>query len=197
MKLCVEWIDWMAKNGFNYIMYNPWIVEGAWFDRYIRPEMLKRGLKFDMNHHNLGKWLPAKQYYAEHPEWFPMLDGKRITNGQQFSICSSNPDAVQAVINNVKTYIREHPEVSIIGVIPEDGTRNGLCHCDECTRLDVANGIDPQEQYRNVSFSREGKGNLAKTRRYTLLVNQVARAVRQGVSKRAYRLRCIYRPDPP
>ncbi|MBI3945614.1 MAG: DUF4838 domain-containing protein, partial [Armatimonadetes bacterium] len=175
-QLCVQWVDWLAKNGFNYLMHNPGFVGGPWFERHIRPEMLKRGLKFDMNHHNLGQWVPAKRHFAEHPEWFPLVDGERVARGGQLAICTSNPGAVQAVIDGVTGYLREHPEVSIIGVIPEDGI--GVCQCEACTRLDVANGIDPQEHLRTISFNADGKGNRAKTRRYTLLVNQVARAVR-------------------
>ncbi|MBI3945178.1 MAG: DUF4838 domain-containing protein, partial [Armatimonadetes bacterium] len=175
-QLCTRWIDWMAKNGFNYVVHNPHRFPGDWFDRFIRPEMVKRGLKFDMNHHNLYLWLPRKNF-AEHPEWFPLVDGKRAASGNQLGICSSNPQAVQTVIDNVLDYLRRHPEVSIIGVIPGDSY--GMCHCDECTKLDVANGIDPKEQFRDTTAFKTAGANLAKTRRYTLLINQVARAVRE------------------
>jgi hypothetical protein len=168
----------MAKNGFNYIMSNPYRFTGDWFDSYVRPEMLKRGLKFDMNHDNFRFWLPADAYYDVHPEWFPMVDGKRVRGGNQLSICSSNPGAVQAMIDSIRKFLSSYPEVSIIGVIPEDGY--GMCHCKECTRMDVENGIDPNEQYRDVNKDpSKGPSNLAKTRRYTLLVNQVARAIRE------------------
>jgi hypothetical protein len=63
-------------------------------------------------------------------------------------------------------------------VIPEDAL--GMCHCDDCTNLDVANGIDPREQFERKAWATPtGKGNRATTRRYTLLVNQVARAIRE------------------
>jgi len=178
--LTVQWIDWMAKNGFNYVTYRASSEEWLkWFEESVRPEMLRRGLKFDMGHHNLHFWLPARRHFAEHPDWFPMVDGKRVAATNQLGICSSNPRAVQTVIDNVRAYLRGHPEVSIVGVIPGDGY--GLCHCEGCTKLDVENGIDPKEQFRQIpgDWRTGGKGsNLAKTRRYTLLVNQVARAVR-------------------
>ncbi|MBI3948361.1 MAG: DUF4838 domain-containing protein, partial [Armatimonadetes bacterium] len=175
-RLCVEWLDWLVKNGLNYLMYTRDIDE-EWFARAMLPEVRKRGVKLDFDNHNLRRWLPPERYFADHPEWFPMVDGKRVARCEQLSMCTSNQGAVQAVIENVKAFLRAHPEMSVVGVMPEDG--HGMCHCDACTRLDVANGIDPQEQYRKVAFAQEGKGNRALRRRYTLLVNQVARAVRE------------------
>ncbi len=173
-QLCVEWVDWLCKNGFNYLLYSDFFsCGGEWFATHLRPEMEKRGMKFDMNHHNLGQWLPTR-HFAEHPEWFPMVKGKREKRSGQLCICSSNPDAVRTVIENVKEFMRKHPEVSIVGVIPEDGF--GLCHCEACTALDVANGIDPEEHFKEAPWI---PGNRAKIRRYTLLINQVARAVRE------------------
>jgi len=183
-ELSVQWVDWLTKNGFNYVMCGAYSLvtgstSGEWFLTHIRPEMLKRGLKFDANHHSLSGWLPAGRHFAQHPEWFPMVDGQRVKRTEQFSFCTSNPDAVRTLIENVKTFLRKHPEMSIVGVIPDDGY--GLCHCEACTRLDEANGLDPKEQYQKVSFV---PGNRAKIRRYTLLINEVAQAVREGFPDR-------------
>ena len=193
--LTIQWVDWMAKNGLNYVVYAP-MPESAmeydtydpetggvflgrrytkdWFDRNIRPELRKRALKLDMNHHNLFYWLPPSDYFEEHPDWFAMVDGKRSDQPHQLCICTSNEQAVETLIENVKVYLRENPEVKIVGVLQEDGA--GLCHCPKC----VAGDADPAEHLaRNRPWRGRSDGaNYAKIDRYARLLNQVARAIR-------------------
>ena len=180
-------VDWMAKNGFNYIMYHPAPAGGAplsptdaaprsterrltkeWFDRELLPEIRKRGLKLDMNHHNLLYWLPPDRYLAEHPQWYALYGGKRGGRLSQLCICTSNSEAVRTLIDNVKRYLRENPEVKIVGVIPEDGF--GMCQCDAC----VAGDADPKAAFRPDDSRRE---NPSKSTRYHRLWRSVAEAV--------------------
>ena len=190
--LTIRWVDWMAKNGLNYVVYAP-MPESAmeyetydpmtggvflaqrytkdWFDRNIRPEMRKRALKLDMNHHNLFYWLPPSEYFAEHPEWFAMVDGKRSHQPHQLCICTSNDQAVETLVANVTTYLRQNPDVKIVGILQEDG--RGVCQCSEC----VAGDTDPQEHLRPWR-GRSGGPNYAKIDRYANLLNRVARAIR-------------------
>ena len=190
--LTVRRVDWMAKNGLNYLVYSP-MRESAmehetydpmtggvfhaprytkdWFDRNILPEVRKRALKLDMGHHNLFYWLPPGDYFAEHPEWFALVDGKRSDQPVQLCLCTSNEQAVETVIANVKSYLRENPDVRIVGVVPEDGV--GLCQCPDC----VAGDADPQDHLRRWG-GRDRGPNYAKIDRYAELLNRVARAVR-------------------
>jgi len=200
----VQWIDWLAKNGMNYLMYRPTHVpEGRaeaidpqtgaaysgkgfndeWFDLHVRSEMRKRGMKFNMNHHNLrNSWLPPARYFDEHPEWYPLIDGERQAHGGQLSFCTSNDTAVTTVIANIKDYLRRYPETSIIGVIPEDG--RGACECDRCLATD-AYPIDKEWRWRFDQDDTDDEAtppyfaNLAKTERYARLLNQVARALQE------------------
>jgi hypothetical protein len=137
-------IDWMAKNGLNYLMDKPepddadpesvvtvsprsgemrlprhcqvyWPFSKGWFDKVLRPEIRKRDLKLDMNHHNLLYWLPPRCYLREYPEWYAEVDGKRSAMWKQLCICTSNSDAVRTLIANVRTHLRENPEVTVGG----------------------------------------------------------------------------------
>lgn len=179
-EMAIKRIDWMAKNGMNFVLYTPGYRTGegiytdAWFFEHIVPEVRKRGLKLDMNHHNLFYWLPPEKYFKEHPEWYALRDGKRSARREQLAICTSNDQAVGTLIRNVLAYLREHPEVRIVGVIPEDGW--GMCECDECRKLDF-----PGEEFRvgPVDYRKPDGENKSKSRRYALLVNQVARGVKR------------------
>jgi hypothetical protein len=184
-------IDWMAKNGLNYVMYHP-VWEGpaeaawprgktqtkpaeeerrltkTWFDRELRPEIRKRGMKLDMNHHNLLYWLPPRRYLSAHPEWYALSGGKRGGQMSQLCMCTSNSAGVATLIENVKTYLRENPEVKIVGVIPEDGV--GLCQCEKCLAADP----DPREAFRPANYRVE---NRAKSGRYHRLLREVALSI--------------------
>jgi hypothetical protein len=185
-------LDWMAKNGLNYVMYRLFWKEAlpalddevaftppggrrdrrltqAWFDRELLPEIRRRGLKLDMNLHNLLYWLPPHLYWREHPEWYALIDGKRSTKPEQLCICTSNTQAVAALIDNVKGYLRAHPDVKTLGVIPEDGF--GMCQCDKC----VAGDADPKAAFRRGSTHSK---NPDKSARYHRLLRQVALAVK-------------------
>lgn len=160
-------IDWMAKNGLNYIMYTPGICGKEWFDRELLPDIRRRGLKLDMNHHNLCYWLPPDKYLKEHPEWYALVDGERGKSLDQLCICTSNQDAVNELINNVCIYLRENPEVKSVGIIVEDGY--GMCQCERCIS---------QDENREDAFRRGTEENRSKSRRYAKLINKVAKAIR-------------------
>ena len=198
--LMVNRMDWMAKNGLNYVMVHPLpdlpdfevttsvdpasgniIADGphnmftnAWFREHLLPEVKKRGLKLDMNHHNLFYWLPPERYFDEHPEWYALVDGERRKERRQLSLCTSNQAAVDTMIANMLTYLRENPEAKIVGLIPEDGI--GMCQCDECRKLDY----HPDDAFKPLINYRKPEGeNKSKIRRYALLLNQAARAIRE------------------
>ncbi len=197
----LEWIlkrvDWMAKNGMNYVLIhlqpelplddvatfdpetgrvvarNENRFTNTWFRRHMLPAIMQRGLKVDMNHHNLFYWLPPEKYFAEHPEWYAQgADGARSRMPAQLCLCTSNRAVVAELIKNVLQYLRENPETRIVGVIPEDGI--GMCRCPACRRLDA----DPGDADKPFNSHRQPEAeNRGKSRRYALLLNEVARAV--------------------
>jgi len=74
--------------------------------------------------------------YKEHPEYFPMIDGKRVNGYVQR--CLSNPDVVKLAIARVRQWIKEHPEASIISVSQNDTGK--WCRCEQCKALDDQEG---------------------------------------------------------
>lgn len=198
-------LDWMAKNGLNYISFTPAHddpnasnvvtvdpatgeefrpaqdgIKGfslAWFDQHLRPEARKRGLKLDMNHHNLLYWLPPHRYEAAHPEWYALTDGQRGANRYQLCLCTSNAAAMAELLRNVRAFLRANPDVKILGVIPEDYC--GMCQCAAC----VAEDEHPTDAFHgptssHVDYQHAGAENRSKARRYARLLNLVADAIR-------------------
>ena len=197
LDLIIKRLDWMVRNGVNYVMFTPhrddlsatwgatdptngmpasaphFYFTEAWWKEKVQPEVLKRGLKLDFNHHNLFYWLPPSLYFKDHPEWYPMVDGERSARPRQLAICSSNEDAVRTVVTNVKQYCRSNPQVKIVGVIVEDG--EGMCQCLNCAKDDV----DPTYGYAFRGYKYPEAENKNKCLRYARLVNRVAREIRE------------------
>ncbi|MBP5300652.1 MAG: DUF4838 domain-containing protein [Victivallales bacterium] len=75
------------------------------------------------------------KYQKEHPEWFALLkDGRRdfnVTCEGRGSLCLSNPELLQAYIQEARSYFDHHPEQEIFCVMPNDWF-NQICECPEC-----------------------------------------------------------------
>ncbi|MBR6786534.1 MAG: DUF4838 domain-containing protein [Clostridia bacterium] len=89
-------------------------------------------MKFHMFHHSFDELLPAKEYFAEHPEYYALVDGKRL--GTKTQLCLTNPDVVRLSIQKVKQWIRENPDCRVFSVAQND--RRNFCTCPACAALD-------------------------------------------------------------
>ncbi|MEI2724233.1 MAG: DUF4838 domain-containing protein [Verrucomicrobiota bacterium] len=99
-----------AKHGGAFTVYHPFVHS---FDGLVPPEL-----------------------YSEHPEYFPLIDGKRKSGYVQR--CLSNPDVLRISIERVRQWIKEHPEATIFSVSQNDAFNN--CQCDQCKAVDDAEG---------------------------------------------------------
>lgn len=80
--------------------------------------------------------LNPDEWFDEHPEYFSMVNGKRIRERTQ--LCLTNPDVLRITIDKVKKALRENPESRIISVSQNDWYNN--CTCPECRKIDEAEG---------------------------------------------------------
>ena len=152
----VEWIDWMIKNKLNRLLAplrvnpddQPYEQNYELTKRVLGQDMAKRGLLIEASHHSYTSyWLRKEEYFAAHPNWYALRNGKRVAH----QLCLSNPEVVGVMIEKVLDFIKRNPEVDIIGLYADDGQQ--YCQCDGCRALGTLTD-------QNVHF-----------------VNQVARAV--------------------
>jgi hypothetical protein len=78
--------------------------------------------------------LVPRELYQEHPDYFPLIDGKRKDGYVQR--CLSHPDVLRIASDRVRQWLKEHPEATIISVSQND-TFN-FCQCERCKALDDA-----------------------------------------------------------
>jgi len=84
--------------------------------------------------HALSDLVPEK-LYAEHPEYFPLIDGKRRdpASGAPWNPCMSNPDLPDLVRAYAERYFKKNPKYVGLPLGVNDG--GGDCCCEKCLKL--------------------------------------------------------------
>ncbi len=168
-------IDWMAKNSGNFLLVS------TMFYEQIKAPLLKalklRGMILEVGHHGFNFFVDPKKHFAEHPEWFSMLNGKRepgiffanmIHNSQ---LCSSNKEVINVYADKFMEFWNANPEIDILGIIPNDGF--GWCECEQCAKLQ---GNASRNPLRHQDLEGNSHTKLGGAQ-YHHLVNQVAHKV--------------------
>ena len=86
--------------------------------------------------HTMFNYLSPDDYFDEHPEYFSMVEGRRIREMTQ--LCLTNPEVLEIVKKNLRKTILEHPECTIFSVSQMDWYNP--CQCPECRRVDEEEG---------------------------------------------------------
>ncbi len=107
---------WAARNRVNGAMGSrkqPGGVEGYWAV------------------HTFYRFMPPTEFYDEHPEYYSLIDGKRVHDHAQ--LCLTNPDVFKIVTNRLKQAMRDNPDCLIYSVSQNDW-RNP-CQCENCQKI--------------------------------------------------------------
>ncbi len=109
--------------------------------------------------HAWGNYV-AKDLFAQHPEYFQMIDGQRRPSDWY---CTSNRDVRKVFAQGVVDRIRagsQYPSIS-----PPDG--RGYCQCPKCEAQDNPDSVEPSS------------GHVCVTNRYVDFYQDVAKIVRR------------------
>ncbi len=122
-------VDWLVKARQNFWLHNP---PGEEYDGFLE----RRGGTYTKigSGHNWQHIIPASEYFADHPEWFPMVDGERRPEGQ---LCLSNPEVLQRLTDYAlagAARMAADPDVMFIDMTQNDGA--GWCECPACRAID-------------------------------------------------------------
>lgn len=86
-------------------------------------------------HHSFSNLVPHGKYFASHPEYFSLVDGERIPNGQ---LCLTNPEVAKIAEQTLRMWIKENPECHVFSVAQNDNKRR--CTCPNCLALEEQEG---------------------------------------------------------
>ena len=101
--------------------------------------------------HTFYSLVRPEKHFAEHPEWFSLIKGKRTTERAQ--LCLTNPKLKEFVVERVKEWLRESPEASIVSVSQNDW--HGACTCENCKAIDDPEGSHAGSLLQFVNFVAE------------------------------------------
>ena len=131
--------------------------EGDYFDAAASIEATRWGRRMRLGStfplevaHAWFQWVPAekpngyvsKAYGKEHPEYFALRNGQRVTrylwesHGGQ--LCVSNPDVARTYAENIITYAKRTGERAF-SLSPNDGAEH--CECESCRAWDVEKDV--------------------------------------------------------
>ncbi|MBO4344928.1 MAG: DUF4838 domain-containing protein, partial [Victivallales bacterium] len=89
--------------------------------------------------HTFNLYIPADKYYNEHPEYFALLNGKRVA-GERSQLCLTNQNLRQAFLEKLFEYIRQGDEEAAkrnvapprIYDVSMNDVFNFFCECPDC-----------------------------------------------------------------
>ena len=90
-----------------------------------------------MSTHSFYKVIPPAKYAKTHPEYYPMIQGKRfVPSGKckgTWQPCMKNPDLVKITMEYAEKYFKKHPHMMSLPLGVNDG--GGDCQCEFCAGL--------------------------------------------------------------
>ncbi len=120
--------DWTVRNKCNGVLYNS-----------------KKPVRLDQSHggqvnsggvHSFGwRFFPPSEYFKDHPDYYALVDGKRISDGQ---VCLTNPDVENIVVNKILEMGKSNPKMNYVSVSQNDCYKN--CECPKCKAIDEKEG---------------------------------------------------------
>lgn len=84
--------------------------------------------------HTMHRLLPPEKWFAEHPEYFALRNGIRMTD----QACLSNPEVLEIVSRNLAEEIKANPSARYWSVSQMDNFN--YCECDKCQAIDSMEG---------------------------------------------------------
>jgi hypothetical protein len=84
--------------------------------------------------HTFHTLVPPDIYFEEHPEYFSMVNGKRLPT----QLCLTNPDVLKVTVQNLRKKIAENPE-ALYWSVSQNDNRN-YCTCENCKAIDEREG---------------------------------------------------------
>jgi hypothetical protein len=84
--------------------------------------------RFALFVHTFFPLLPPKTYFEKHPEWYSLIDGKRVHERAQ--LCLTNDAMREELTRNALEVLRKNPGARLISISQNDW--HNPCQCEKC-----------------------------------------------------------------
>ncbi|MBP5640622.1 MAG: DUF4838 domain-containing protein [Victivallales bacterium] len=134
--------------------------------------------EFGGGHNLCGIFLPERLYYEEHPDYYPMIQGKRVRPSDyshRCQLCFTNPEMTAEFIRRLDEFVQKNMDTTVFRVLIEDN--NVLCCCPKCMEpIQLPNGEILDGRGLKVQ-SREWK--VWRSTQFFIWFNQLAEFMKQ------------------
>ena len=130
-----------VRNDFYYEAFDPiWAARNKINGQLTFDEVRKQpgGVETYWGVHTFYHFMPPSEFFDEHPEYYSLIDGKRIHERAQ--LCLTNPDVLRIVTERLKQFMRDNPDHLIYSVSQNDW-RNP-CQCEKCQAIVEREGTE-------------------------------------------------------
>jgi hypothetical protein len=140
------------------------------------------GSRWVMTWHNYAGLFPPDKYFAEHPEYYALIDGVRRKDGQ---LCLGNSDVQRLTAEKVVQFSKNEPRYLTYSLEPDDNDK--WCECELCTAFD-----DPNQKtiFTGITLKdwKQPMGGISMSNR----VNAFGKIVAEKVSKENSKLKLLW-----
>lgn len=121
---------------YRYVFFGPSFKGdyAAWNKLQNVPGMVKTPSIFGLWVHSMFTLVPPEKYFATHPEYYALRNGKR----SKTQLDLTNPDVLRIAKQSLDSIIKKNPQATIFSVSQMDN--NGYCECDNCKRKAAETG---------------------------------------------------------
>ena len=82
--------------------------------------------------HTMGRFVPTREFFDTHPEYFCLRDGKRY--GGYGQLCLSNPEVLEICKTRLLEFMRKNPGYRIYSLSQNDNFL--FCQCERCKAIE-------------------------------------------------------------
>lgn len=125
-------VYWNFAFDGNYSSKN--MLNSSLADLSIRKGSRRKWFNF---HHSFSDLLNEKDYFDTHPEYFSLIDGKRIR--EHTELCLSNEEVYNIVYKKLNEWIDNNPDCDVFSVAQDEWMghfEKMACECENCKVID-------------------------------------------------------------
>jgi hypothetical protein len=99
------------------------------WDEFISHPLLDGAMYWaEHSSHTFGRLVPVSTYYETHPEYYSLVDGKRIRKEGQ--LCMTNADVADITSQWAIDRLNQDPKARLVSI--SQGDWGGFCQCESC-----------------------------------------------------------------
>lgn len=111
---------WMCRSGLNFQALN--IAAFQCMGWAMRPI----GFQLNSSGHALHFWIPPSEYGKSNPEYFSLVNGKRVADVRGAQLAFGNPEVIKLLVSKMTEYKKKYPNIQTLAFGANDSGSHGM-----------------------------------------------------------------------